>query len=230
VTFDFWIGDAEGRDWYDSEDIGAGWIEMRFIRDNMIKPGDVILECGAHHGCGTILLSNWVGENGKVIAFEPLPTNFDIVNKNIELNGIKNIKIENKAVGANNGLIRINGVSNSFITMSKQGIEVELIQLDDYQHMNPNFLKIDVEGFEQQVLKGAQTILRKRPKLAIELHTEMLSRYGTSVNDILNSIGIDDYNLWIQWDDMEEPEEYNNKNPIKKRVHLFCIPKNIKIP
>ena len=55
VSFDFWIGDIDGRDWYDLKCTDPIWIEMRFTRDHMIERGDVILECGAHHGCTTIL-------------------------------------------------------------------------------------------------------------------------------------------------------------------------------
>ena len=81
VVFDFWIGDITGRQWYGTTD--SNWPEMRFIRDHLIHPGDVILECGAHHGCLTMVLSNWVGDKGKVVAFEPVPKNADILQKNI---------------------------------------------------------------------------------------------------------------------------------------------------
>ena len=225
ISFKFWIGDIEGRDWYDSQATGLDWIEMRFIRDHLIKSGDIVLECGAHHGLGTILFSNWVGAKGKVVAFEPLPQNCNIITKNIELNKLKNIQLENKAIGEMNGRIKINPVSDSYIIRSGKGIEVELIPLDDFAHLNPGFLKIDVEGFELQVLKGAEKILRERPRIAIEIHTEMLSRYKTSVNEILKILNLDHYEVWIQWDDRKEPEEYDFEKPITKRVHLFCIPK-----
>jgi FkbM family methyltransferase len=228
TVFDFWIGDTDGRDWYDLQCTDPVWAEMRFIKDHMIEPGDVVLECGAHHGCTTILLSKWVEDEGKVVTFEPFHKNCEIVRKNIELNGLKNVTLERKAVGAEKGYIKINGTSNSSVVLSNPGIKVELTCLDDYEHLKPNFLKIDVEGFEHQVLQGAQRILSKRPKLAIEIHTETLSQYGASVEDILKSIAVDNYKLWIQWNDGEEPVEYNKQEPITKRVHLFCIPHNTK--
>jgi len=225
VEFDFWIGDTDGRDWYDINCTDPVWIELRFLRDHIIEKGGVILECGAHHGCTTVVLSRWISDDGKIIAFEPVPRNCDIIRKNIELNTIKNINLINKAVGAETGYIHITGLSNSSIYQSNKGIEVELTCLDEYEHLNPTFLKIDVEGFEVEVLRGAKKILSKRPKLAIEIHTDVLKRYNTSVKDLFSFIDNDVYDLWVQWHDEQEPIKYDMKTPITKRVHLFCLPK-----
>lgn len=221
-VFDFWIGDTQGRDWYDHTDPLS--FEMRFARDHIIEPGDVVFDCGAHHGYTAVFFSKWVGDKGKVVAFEALPRNCDILAKNVELNGLTNVILERKAVGATRGQIRIDGVSDSTVIFSNQGIEVEMTCLDDYAHLNPAFVKVDVEGFEYQVLQGAQSILSQRPKLAVELHTDKLSKYGASVEEVLNTIGLDRYRLWIQWNDREESEEYDNKVSITERVHLFCLP------
>ena len=224
VVFDFWIGDTDGRDWYDLQAGDPVWMEMRFIKEHLIRQGDVVLEAGGHHGCTAIVLSNWVGSTGQVVTFEALPANCDIIEKNIQLNGINNISLERKAVGAARGIININAASNSSVNMSGNGVQVELTCLDEYEHLHPTLLKIDVEGFEMQVLQGAKDILSKRPKLAIELHTESLSQYGASVQEIFRLIDIEKYKVWIQWEDGQQPEEYNRRTPINKRVHLFCVP------
>jgi FkbM family methyltransferase len=224
VVFDFLIGDRTGRDWYDRECINNPvWLEMRFIRDQLIEQGDVILECGGHHGCSAILLSNWVGPRGKVVTFEPFPENCDILEKNIKLNRLKNVSLQRNAVGAERGKITIDA-SISAVNLSGKGIEVDVTCLDVFEHLNPTFLKIDVEGFEMQVLQGAKNILAKRPKLAIEIHAELLSQYGCSVGDLFKLIKVENYKLWIQWKDNQPPEEYDMKTPIEKRVHLFCVP------
>ncbi len=171
LFFDFWIGDKYGRDWYDLQCTDPKWAEMKFIKDHLVSPGDVILEAGAHHGCTTT------------------------------------------------------GESNSSIIMNG-GVKVDMVYLDKYIHLNPSFLKIDVEGFEIEVLKGAKNILKNLPKLAIEIHTENLSSYNTSVNELFELIGVVKYNFWVQWEDEDEPKIYDMKEPITtKRVHLFAIPK-----
>lgn len=224
VVFDFWIGDRDGRDWYDLQSTDPEWLEMRFLKDHMIEQDDVIFECGGHHGCTAIVLSNWVGEGGKVITFEALPKNCDIIERNIQQNSLQNVTLVRKAIGADRGKITIIDASNSRVAPSGQGIEIELTCLDEYEHLDPTFIKIDVEGYEVQVLQGAKRILSKRPKLAIEIHAEQLSQYGASVEDLLRLIGAENYKLWIQWDDSDQPEEYDMKTPIEKRVHLFGIP------
>ena len=221
------MGDRSGRDWYDLNCTDPVWRELRFIRDRLIQEGDIVLEVGAHHGCSTVVLSHWVGDKGKVVAFEPVPKNCDIIRKQIELNNLKNIVIESKAVGAKIGKTTITGSSNSSIVPSsrKQGIQVELTCLDQYEHLKPSLLKIDVEGFEVEVLRGATNILAKMPKLAIEIHTKSLGRYNSSVEDIFNLINSADYVLYVQWEDGEEPLEYDGKSPITERFHLFGFTK-----
>jgi len=229
VIFDFWIGDKEGREWYDCQCTDPVWEELRFIKEHMIEKGDTILECGGHHGATAIVLSSWVGSGGKVVTFEPLPNNCAIIEKNIQQNRLENVILERKAVGANKGKIFINNVSNSSIALSGEGIEVEMTYLDEYAKLNPTFLKIDVEGFELEVLKGAKKLLSKKPKLAIEIHTEQLLRLGFTVEELFGLIGKEDYNFWIQWKDEKYPEPYTVKTPILERVHIFCIPKMNKL-
>lgn len=132
--------------------------------------------------------------------------------------------IESKAVGAEQGKISISGASNSAVVTSGAGVRVKVTTLDQYEHLRPTLLKIDVEGFETKVLQGARKILSMRPKLAIEIHTEQLSRYGSSVHDLFSLIDVDSYQLWVQWEDNQEPEEYEVGTPIESRVHLFGVP------
>ena len=79
VEFDFYFGNRQGRNWYDINATDPIWDEMRHIRDLLIDEGEIIFELGSHHGCTTILLANWVGPEGKVIAFEPDPVNARIL-------------------------------------------------------------------------------------------------------------------------------------------------------
>lgn len=225
VVFDFWIGDSIGQEWYDLDCSDPEWPELRFIKNYLIKQGDVILECGAHHGCTTVVLANWVGYKGKVVAFEPVPKNADIIKKNIEINNIKNVLIERKAVGSREGRILITGESNSSVTNYKVGgTKVDMTYLDKYSYLNPSILKIDVEGFEVEVLKGAKNILKTKPKLAIEIHTPVLKKYNSSIEDLFDLIDIEMYTVWVQWQEYEDPGIYNFIDTISDRIHLFAIP------
>lgn len=222
-TFQFFVGDRTGRDWYDRPCINNPvWREMRFVRDQMIVPGDVIFEAGGHHGCSVILLSRWVGDDGKVVTFEPLGNNFEILERNVRLNQLTNVVAKREALGATAGTIFFDEVLSGIGTT---GIPVPVARLDDYASLNPSFLKLDVEGFEVDVLRGATAILATRPKVEIEVHTDLLPLYGASVNDIFRLMDVEGYDVWVQWRDDQMPVRYDRCTPITTRVHLFFLPR-----
>lgn len=241
ISFDFIIADLEAQDWYDvpaTKNIDSN-LEMRFLKEKIISPGDTVFECGTHHGMTAILLSKWIGDEGKIVSFEIFPQNVEIARKNINLNQIDNVIIEQKGLGnyfgktsifrkSNSSIKPENQLSLGFVRNAIYGMEeVNIIPLDSYAQQvgyNPTFLKIDVEGYESEVLKGATNILQTAPKLAIEIHTEILARYNTSVKEIFDLIDINRYQCWIQWNDSEMPIEYDCQKEIINRVHLFAIP------
>ncbi|PSB06269.1 hypothetical protein C7B62_23300 [Pleurocapsa sp. CCALA 161] len=242
ISFDFVIGDSEGQQWYDSSpqnQVESLNPEFQFIKQ-LTQRGDIVFECGTHHGLTAMLLSKWVGNEGKIVSFEINQHNAAIARKNFELNKINNVILEEKGLGSQKSSQKIFNKSNSSVTPSnvislgwlKNFIygtnEVEIIALDDYvktQSILPTFLKIDVEGYESEVLKGAKEILKTLPKLEIEIHTEILSRYNTSVEEIFELIDIKSYQTWVQWSDEEEPQPFDWQQKIDRRVHLFAIPK-----
>lgn len=67
-----------------------------------------------------------------------------------------------------------------------------------------------------QVLQGAEKVLSTHPKLSIEVHTDQLVKYGTSVQELLNLDINNNYKVWIQWDDSQQPIEFDMKTPIQK--------------
>ena len=229
VKFKFYIGDSDGKKWYHIGTTDPPWLEMRFIKERLIQKGDIVFECGSHHGCTALLLSNWVGETGKVVAFEPNPSNFEIAKINLSINSVRNVELVKSAVGRNSDEVLLDiSSSNSSILYDKSNNKsnlVKSISLDSLEDVTPDVIKIDVEGFEIEVLIGAKRILKNKPKLAIEIHVEQLIKYNYSVSEIFDLINIDNYDFWIQWEDNEYPVPYKFEKPINKRVHIFGLPK-----
>lgn len=85
----------------------------------MVDPGDLILQCGAHHGIHTLLLARRVGAAGHVWAVEAHPGNAGILRQNLSLNGLANVDVIEAAIGGSNGLITIDDNSNSRIVLRK---------------------------------------------------------------------------------------------------------------
>ena len=246
ITFNFYIADSEAKEWYDgslsNKKISLSeHPEFEFVKQ-MSKPGDIVFECGTHHGLTAILLADWVGAEGKVVTFEINPRNAHIAQKNLEINNVENVVLERKGLGSQETKLKIFDKSNASVTptniVSASWLknflygteEAEITTLDNYARTSstmPTFLKIDVEGYETEVLKGTTEILKTLPKLEIEIHTEILSRYNTSVKEIFDLIDIESYQTWVQWDDSEKPQKFDLQQEIDRRVHLFAVPETV---
>ncbi len=219
-TFRFHVGDRIGESWFKG---GWDWAEIDYLYHSLVEPGDVVLECGAHHGEVTILLSHRVGPEGRVITFEPVPRNVEIVRRQVALNELSNVEVVGAAVGSARGHIRMTDESNAQVAGAGAGIDVPVVCLDDYAHVGATLLKIDVEGFEAEVLKGAQEILAARPRIALEVHAHALGRYGTSVDEILRLVGWESYDWWWQYSSTRTVSPWRGE-PIESTAHLFGRP------
>jgi FkbM family methyltransferase len=151
---------------------------------NEIKKGDVVIDIGAHIGYYTVLFAKLVGPEGRVFAFEASPTNFEILKKNVNVNGYQNVTLNNKAVSDKDGKLTlyITGRTSAenflfkpenFVGSSKikDTIEIDSITLDEYFRDfkgQINFLKMDISGAEPRVIKGMGSILSKNDSLKIQ--------------------------------------------------------------
>lgn len=144
----------------------------------LIKEGDTVVEAGANIGSLTIPLARFVGEQGRVIAFEPQRLIFQILCGNIALNNLTNVYCYNKGVSDKASSILIDdpkafepdaNTGNFVINSRPEGYQIDLVRLDDLNLKACRLLKIDVEGMELQVLKGAAAMIKKlRPFIYTE--------------------------------------------------------------
>jgi FkbM family methyltransferase len=153
------------------------------------KEGDIVVDVGAHIGKYTIIASKMVGSKGKVIAIEAHPVNYDILKQNIFLNKLSNVIALNYAVHSMETLVKLyepgqeegftiyNTIMTDRTSLNNQKyIEIKANTLDSLLLENGikevNWIKIDVEGAEFEVLKGATNILSssKDISLLIEIH------------------------------------------------------------
>jgi FkbM family methyltransferase len=154
------------------------------------KQGDIVVDIGAHMGRYTIISSKRVGTNGKVVAIEAHPGNFEMLNRNIKLNQLTNVIPLNYAVysketkiklyvpGEESGYTVYNTIMSNRTGNEDKFVEVNantldyLLQLNQIREEEVNWIKIDVEGAEFEVLKGAANVLSKSKDIAllIEVH------------------------------------------------------------
>ena len=165
-----------------------------------IKPGAVCFDVGANVGAYVLQLSHWTGPSGKVVGFEPNPLAVEVLSEHVQFNGFEPIvTIEKSAVGSSSGATTMyisaaDGMSrlaeqNSLLD-SAERITVPVITIDDFcarTGMEPDWLLIDIEGFELAALRGAaRTIERRRGRLGlvVEIHPALWDSAGTSRSDV----------------------------------------------
>lgn len=156
----------------------------------------IVVDIGANIGFYTKVLSKLVGQSGEVHAFEPDPENFKRLEKNLA--GFKNVFLNPNACASTNTQIQLfrsknlNVDHHCFETEEiRESVEVKAVSLDDYFKnlaISPDFIKIDVQGFDYSVLSGARQIIKNSSELKIlgELYPYGLRRAGSSANEYLN--------------------------------------------
>jgi FkbM family methyltransferase len=192
------------------------------------KKARTIIDIGANIGCNSIQYSKIADE---VYAFEPSPMAYFLLCKNLETNNVSdNIIKYNVALGDNNGSIefREDKVKLGLSSINHDGeckrrehiIIVDLNKLDDYNINNIDFIKIDTEGFEYDIIKGGyNTIIKNRPIIQLEINEEFCKKYDYSPNDIFEFFKKIKYKCFIN-----TGKEYNKWRMIKGKGDRFFVP------
>lgn len=141
------------------------------VISELLKKGSTIVDVGAHVGSNTLFFSKIAGDNGHVFCFEPDPQNFNLLKKNLYINGIKNVSAYRVAISDRKGKAKLypsveettdHRISDSNL-IGRKIIKVQCDSLDNLLRKikNVNLIKIDVQGWEIKCLQGMKDIVRK---------------------------------------------------------------------
>jgi FkbM family methyltransferase len=175
--------------------------ETRFLA-RYLRPGDEFWDVGANIGYFTLLAGVLVGSAGKVRAFEPLPTTFRMLERNVSLNPALPIEAHAVALAADDARAWFTAdmdVSNR-LTTDKRGdvVQVVVSRVDAWPSAAPTFVKVDVEGAELEVLRGAESTVRRcRPVLQVELIEHLLRDRGASIDGVAHWSGVHGYRMFL---------------------------------
>lgn len=179
--------------------------EYRFIGWNPVeyaafraaaRPGGVALDVGANVGAYALLFGGWVGAGGQVFAFEPSARAFEGLSAHVALNGLGGVvRPVRAAVSDREGRAALaaeghHGTSRLASTAGEGTETVETVTIDQFcarEHIVPTLIKIDVEGWELEALRGARdTIARGGGGLAlfVEMHPTAWRERGISADDV----------------------------------------------
>jgi len=187
--------------------VGAGLLcggfeeaERSFIQ-SYLSPGMMVLDIGAHHGFYTLLASRKVSPGGRVLAIEPSPRERRKLRLHLGINACNNVEIEDSGIGDVRGSAELHLVigsqtgSNSLrkpaVSEPTRTVSVQVDQLDNVLRRrgisNVDFIKMDVEGAELSVLKGAAHLLRNHPRPVVlaEVYDIRTEPWGYAARDIV---------------------------------------------
>lgn len=166
-----------------------------------LKPGQVVLDLGAYAGGATYHFSRAVGDKGHVFAFEPDRASFECLLKNIALHQMDNVTPYRRGVWSQTGRVIFQAEGNmgsAVVEASDRESDtrewIDVVALSDFCAENAiervDFVKMDVEGSEAPILRGAGDFLRRyRPSMIIEVHRVKGTRSDEEVKQILSSHG-----------------------------------------
>ncbi len=176
---------------------------------SLLRPGMTFCDVGANIGVFTLLASKLVGETGRVVAFEPIPENAQVLRTNIEINGRRNVIALEKAVTEQGGRCEIHLSSlcgcHSMVagpdSSAGKVLSVETVRLDQVDELaHIDLLKVDAEGAEVSVLRSLGT--RRPHQIILEYNAERLAAAGytgAQFLKVLTGLG------YAKIEDLDEP-------------------------
>jgi FkbM family methyltransferase len=197
---------------------------------NYIPWGGVAVDVGANIGDTTIPMADLVGMAGQVYAYEPNSRAFECLSHNLVQGGVDLWTVAyQQAVGevTTTAWLRLSpNAGASHITSCPESlfspVQVDIVRLDDKKLQYCDFIKIDVEGIELQVLTGAEeTIKRCRPILYIEIAVHC-DRYGIQKTDILQWLLDRDYHLSHLFNEVRDAPQLDITAIPNERAPEFC--------
>ena len=201
---------------------------VRFY-SKIIQPGDVVIDIGANIGAHTLHFAQLVGPNGRVIAFEPTDYAFSKLQRNLELNpALRNRVVAMQVLLDSGEGVKPESIPSSWELSGKSTNRKHTVHLGTYNSVDSavtktldsvlselaisrvEFIKLDVDGYELSVLKGAKNTLEKTSaKIIMEICPYIYQEYGYTLSVILDLL-----------------KQYNMYDFKKRKAMLDNIPKN----
>lgn len=211
--------------------LAGGAPSLTPVFEAALRPGDVVLDVGANVGVYAAVAACLVGPEGSVFALEPLPFPREALLELVRRNGFTQVRVLPVAVGASQGSMQLHvtagasGLTSAYARGDASvPVEVERTTLDAVVEKSgyppPRLLKIDVEGFEFDVMKGAARLLttENAPLVLFESNPELLASSQETFADIQKWLVVRGYELFGLTPSGLRPVVANSKHPLSQNT------------
>jgi FkbM family methyltransferase len=187
-------------------------LELSFVR-KFLQTGMTVLDLGAHHGLYTLLASKLVGSRGRVIAFEPSPRERRALQLHLILNQCKNVDVQELALSDEDKESDLyvveawasgcNSLRPPEVPARTTPVRVHVARLDSWllgrKMVHVDFIKMDVEGGELSLLKGAEKFLKRRPRpvILVEVQDIRTQSWGYRAKEIIEHLKLRGF-TWLR--------------------------------
>jgi len=215
-------------------------ILTRLLIDSLSQ-GQTFVDVGANLGYFTCLIGKLFPAN-QIFSFEVDPQAFTLLEKNIKLNNLDNIKAYNCGISNKEGFVKIpkNSTPDPRLSIivndadANDGLAVRSVDLDSFflnEECRPDVIKIDVEGAELLVLQGMRSLLEKENlTIFLELHGNILSNFGTNSKEVISLLQSLNYDIYEikgfrknNFNEKIELIELGSSNLIQRNIMCYAI-------
>jgi FkbM family methyltransferase len=188
--------------------IGHGYEKnVEELLKRLVERGQVVFDVGANIGYFTVLLASLVGDLGRVVAFEPVGSHVELLTRAIELNKLRNAFVCPKVVVDNDGEAEVttDRLSSGLASLSPKNVParrrtirvqtVTLNRFSEVEGLSPDLLKIDVQGAEARVLRGATDHLCRDIRIVFEYWPTGLLNLGDDPVELLETLRAYDFRI-----------------------------------
>ncbi|NPB05942.1 MAG: FkbM family methyltransferase [Aquificae bacterium] len=205
---------------------------LKVVEEMGIGPGSVIFDVGAHFGWYSLLFDRLTAGKGLVFALEPAPENYRLLTENLILNATKAVFPLKVAAGARPGQLKLflypdkNTGRCSFVERTDRWVEVPVVPLDaflkPYDLKKVKLLKVDAEGFEPFVLKGAEKLLERTEFVVFEFSPRL---YGYLKEEFLGFLDRLPFEIFVVGPEGPGRTTPEGLRHLEKQVNLLLVRK-----
>ena len=226
LRFRFLVYHMESRNWFDNDNRIEGCLQIT-TECTLVSPGQTVFDLGCNSGFLTTWFAKKVGPTGRVLAFDPFPWNTLATSFSARLNRCHNVRCHTVGIADDQRTVQIpfydSKIYEGIGVNRNQTFAAKLVPLDHFASDRPQFIKVDIEGAERDLLRGAAKLVTRQPQPTwyIEVHHSFIRSAGADPDQIARDFVAHGYDCHIHH---PRGESFATLGTLPEGCGMFAIP------